>query len=169
ELLAGMPPHAAREEETPQSVIDRVLAGPPKRLAELAAGAPRELVDIVEKAMAREPDARYANATALAEDLRRFQTGKLVSAHDYTPWQIVKKKLAQYRGVVTIALASAIVLASVGVESVRRVVVERDIARVAQLHAEAARTELVLVQARTSLRKDPTAAVAWLAQSPIAG
>src|SRR5205085_1404189 len=82
---------------------------------------------------------------------------------------IVKKKLAQYRGVVTIALASAIVLASVGVESLRRVVVERDIARVAQLHAEAARTELVLVQARTSLRKDPTAAVAWLAQSPIAG
>src|SRR5207237_2628029 len=53
--------------------------------------------------------------------------------------------------------------------SLRRVVVERDIARGAQLHAEAARTELVLVQARTSLRKDPTAAVAWLAQSPIAG
>jgi WD40 repeat protein len=171
ELLAGKAPHA---DETPQAVIDRVIAGPPAPLAQVQAAAPHELVDIVAKAMARVPADRYANATTLAEDLRRFQTGKLVSAHTYTAWQLVRKKLAQHRGVVVMALASAIALAAVGVESFRTVVAERDRARVERERAEDARKsaedrkrELVLVQAETSLRKDPTAALAWLKLHPV--
>jgi WD40 repeat protein len=171
ELLAGKAPHA---DETPQAVIDRLLAGPPAPLAEVAPGAPPELVDIVCKAMARNPADRYANGSALAEDLRRFQTGKLVSAHAYTPWQIVRKKLAHHRGVVVMAIASTIALAAIGVESFRSVVAERDIARAERQRAEDARRsaeerkrELVLVQAETSLRKDPTAALAWLKLHPV--
>ena len=168
ELLAGTAPHA---DETPQSALDKVIAGPPVPLAQAAPGAPTELVDIVAKAMARASAERYANATALAEDLRRFQTGKLVSAHAYTPWQIVSKKLKQHRGVAVVAAASAIALGAMGVESFRKVVAERDIARSERARAEEAtrqvddrRRELVLVQAQTSLRKDPTAALAWLKQ-----
>jgi WD40 repeat protein len=171
ELLAGNAPHA---DVTPQAVLDRVIAGPPAPLAQAAADAPDELVDIVAKAMARVPADRYPNGSALAEDLRRFQTGKLVSAHAYTPWQLVRKKLAQHRGVVVMAIASAIALAAVGVESFRTVVAERDIARVereraedARANAEARKRELVLVQAETSLRKDPTAALAWLKLHPV--
>ncbi len=171
ELLAGKAPHA---DVTPQAVLDRVIAGPPAPLAQLAEDAPDELVDIVYKAMARVPCDRYANASALAEDLRRFQTGKLVSAHQYTSWQLVRKKLAQHRGVVVMAIASAIALAAVGVESFRTVVAERDIARgereraeEARANAEARKRELVLVQAETSLRKDPTAALAWLKLHPV--
>jgi WD40 repeat protein len=146
-----------------------VLAGPPAPLATSAPGASQELCDIVGKAMARQPSERYANATALAEDLRRFQTGQLVSAHAYTPWQLVRKKLAQHRGVVVVAIASAIALGAVGVESFRTVVAERDIARGERARAEAERRtaeqhrrDLLFVQAETSLRKDPTAALAWL-------
>src|SRR5690606_36218613 len=153
----------------PQAVLDRLIAGPPAPLADVAPGAPPELVDIVAKAMARVPADRYPNGSALAEDLRRFQTGKLVSAHNYTAWQLVRKKLAQHRGVVVMALASTIALAAVGVESFRTVVRERDIARGERERAEDARKnaeerkrELVLVQAETALRKDPTAALAWL-------
>src|SRR6185503_12860656 len=73
EMLAGKAPHA---DATPQAVLDRVLAGPPAPLADVAPDAPLELADIVRKAMAREPGERYANGSALAEDLRRFQTGK---------------------------------------------------------------------------------------------
>jgi WD40 repeat protein len=171
ELLAGKAPHA---DTTPQAVIDRVIAGPPAPLATITADAPLELVDVVQKAIARVPGDRYANASALAEDLRRFQTGKLVSAHSYTTWQLVSKKLKQHRAVVLVALASAIVLAAVGVESFRSVVAERDIARseraraeVARRSAEDRRRELVLVQAQTSLRKDPTAALAWLKLHPV--
>jgi WD40 repeat protein len=171
ELLAGSAPHA---DETPQAMLDRVIAGPPTLLATVAPDAPPELVDIVQKAMARQPTQRYANGSALAEDLRRFQTGKLVTAHTYTTWQLVRKKLQQHRGVVVVAAASAIALAAIGVESFRTVVAERDIARSERVKADAARRsaedrkkELVLVQAQTSLRKDPTAALAWLKLHPV--
>jgi WD40 repeat protein/tRNA A-37 threonylcarbamoyl transferase component Bud32 len=171
ELLAGKAPHA---DDTPEAVLDRVLAGPPVALATSAPNVPTELADIVGKAMAREPADRYANATVLAEDLRRFQTGKLVSAHAYTPWAIVRKKVAQHRGVVAVAVASAVALGAVGVESFHRVLAERDIAEVERARAveagsaaELSKRELVLVQARTSLQKDPTAALAWLKLDPI--
>jgi len=166
ELLAGAAPHA---DTTPQATLERVLAGPPKPVDCAVAHVPGELGTIVAKAMARNPVDRYPNATALAEDLRRFSTGKLVSAHSYSTWAILRKKLAQNRGVVAVALASTIALAIVGVESFRRVVHERNIAQHergrtedALSQAEKRKRELVLLQAVTSLRKDPTATIAWL-------
>jgi WD40 repeat protein len=166
ELLAGAAPHA---DTTPQATLERVLAGPPKPVDCAVTHVPSELGTIIAKAMARDPVDRYPNATALAEDLRRFQTGKLVSAHSYSTWAILRKKLAQNRGVVAVALASTIALAVVGVESFRRVVHERNIAQHergrtedALSQAEKRKRELVLLQAVTSLRKDPTASIAWL-------
>ena len=46
--------------------------------------APRDLVAIVDRAMAPEPVDRYSDAGELAEELRRFLTGQLVGAHRYT-------------------------------------------------------------------------------------
>jgi WD40 repeat protein/tRNA A-37 threonylcarbamoyl transferase component Bud32 len=172
ELLAGKAPHA---DDTPEAVLDRVIAGPPTALMIAAPHVPSELADLVAKAMARSPEDRYANATLLAEDLRRFQTGKLVSAHAYTPWAIIRKKASQHRGVVAVAIASAVALGAVGVESFRKVLVERDIAQGERTramkavdNAEDSKRELTLVQARTSLQKDPTAALAWLKLYPVA-
>ncbi len=172
ELLCGTPPHA---DLTPQATLDRVLAGPPRPLAAAVPHLPGELGTIVAKAMARCPDDRYPTATALAEDLRRYQTGKLVSAHTYSTLALLRKKVAQHRGVVTIALASAIALGAVGVESFRRVVHERNIARSergrteeALNQAEKRKRELVQLQAITALRKDPTATLAWLKTYEIA-
>lgn len=166
ELLTGQPPH---HDETPQATLDRVIAGPPRPVVIAAPHVPSELATIVGKAMARCPDDRYTNATALAEDLRRFQTGKLVSAHSYTAWSLLRKKVAQHRGVVAVAIASTVALAVVGVESFRRVVAERNIAQHNDAEAQNARTqaekrqrELVLLQSMTALRKDPTATLAWL-------
>jgi len=166
ELLAGTPAHS---DTTPQATLERVLAGPPKPLSAAVAHVPGELCTIVAKAMARNPDDRYANASEVAEDLRRFSTGKLVAAHHYSSWDLLRKKLSQHRGVVTIAVASAVALAAVGVESFRRVVAERNIARNergrtedALSQAEKRKRELVQLQAITALRKDPTATLAWL-------
>ncbi len=174
ELLAGEPPYfdvSTEHPDAPEAVISHVLAGAPKALVD----APTELVDLVGKAMARDPAKRYADASELAEDLRRYQTGKLVSAHAYTTWHRIRRKLAQHRGVALMALVSALALAAVGVMSFRRVVDERDIAETERARAEDARSSaedrkhaLVLVQAETSLRKDPTAAVAWLKLYPLA-
>jgi WD40 repeat protein len=166
EVLAGSPPHA---DTTPQAVLDRVIAGPPRPLPMVVPSVPDELATIVRKAMARDPDARYPNAIALAEDLRRYTTGQLVSAHSYSAWALVRKRLARHRGVVAVAAASGILLGAVGVASVRRVIAERNIARterglaeVALTSAEKRKRELVLLQAETALTKDPTAALAWL-------
>ncbi len=169
ELLTGLPPH---HDDTPQATLERVIAGPPRPVA-LVPHVPGELATIVSKAMERDPESRYANATALAEDLRRYQTGKLVSAHSYSTWALLRKKLSAHRGVVVMAVASAIALGAVGVESFRRVVAERNIAQQnsqvakdAQRDSEKRQRDLVLLQAVTSLRKDPTASLAWL--KPIA-
>ena len=166
EVLAGAPPHA---DATPQAVLDRVIAGPPRPLPMVVPGVPGELATIVRKAMARDPDARYLNGIALAEDLRRFTTGKLVSAHSYSTWALVRKRLARHRGVVAVVIASMLVLGVMAVESFRRVVAERNIARSqrglaedALTNAEKRKRELVLLQAETALPKDPTAALAWL-------
>ncbi|HWO23707.1 MAG TPA: serine/threonine-protein kinase, partial [Kofleriaceae bacterium] len=164
ELLAGTPPH---HDATPQATLDRVIAGPPRPLTALVPQVPSELATIVAKAMARGPDERYANASLLAEDLRRFHCGKLVSAHSYTAWSLLRKKLAQHRGVVAVAVASVLALGAVGVESFRRVVAERNIAQVERAQTEKRQRELVLLQAETSLRKDPTATLAWLKDYPI--
>jgi eukaryotic-like serine/threonine-protein kinase len=166
EVLAGSPPHT---DTTPQAVLDRVIAGPPQPLAMVVPSVPVELATIVRKAMARDPDARYPNAIALAEDLRRFTTGQLVSAHSYSTWALLRKKLARHRSVVAVVVASLIMLGAGGVASVRRVIAERNIARsereLAELalgSAEKRKRELVLLQAETALTKDPTAALAWL-------
>jgi WD40 repeat protein len=166
EVLAGMPPHA---DATPQAVLDRVIAGPPRPLQMVAPSVSGELATIVRKAMARDPDSRYPNGIAFAEDLRRFTTGKLVSAHSYSTWALLRKRLARHRGVVAVAVASMLVLAAMGIESFRRVVAERNIARSqrglaedALTNAEKRKRELVLLQAETALPKDPTAALAWL-------
>ncbi len=165
ELLSGEPPH---HDETPQATLERVIAGPPRAISSVP-HVPGELATIVSKAMARDPDERYPNALALAEDLKRYQTGKLVSAHSYTAWSLLRKKLSAHRGVVVMALASAVALGAVGVESFRRVVAERNIAQHNGMVADDARREaekrqrdLVLLQAVTSLRTDPTESLAWL-------
>src|SRR5688572_6416410 len=56
-----------------------------------------DLATIVAKAMEREPAARYRTAQELAEDLRRFQTGQIVSAHRYSPIELLRRFLRRYR------------------------------------------------------------------------
>ncbi len=82
--------------------------------------------------MAREVPARYASAQELSEDLRRFQTGRLVSAHAYSSRQLVARFLR--RNALPVALTAAFVLAlgALGGVSVRRVLAERAAAEAAR-------------------------------------
>jgi len=76
ELLAGRPPYyndpddTAATRATPRAILARAIAGPPMPVV-----GPRALVAIVERAMAREPAGRHADATALAAALRGFLAG----------------------------------------------------------------------------------------------
>lgn len=61
--------------------LKALLKGPPPALHELAPDAPAELVAIAEKAMAREPEDRYADMLGLAEDLRAYLENRVVQAY----------------------------------------------------------------------------------------
>ena len=73
-LLAGRAPYAPRRgDPDPAKTIEWIRRGPPTPLARLAPSAPQELVAICEKAMARQPEARYASVDGeLARELDEF-------------------------------------------------------------------------------------------------
>ena len=128
-------------------------------LAEREPGIPLDLIAIAEKALARRAEERYADGQAFADDLRRFQTGQLVAAHEYTTLQLVRRWLRRHRTSVLISAAFTIALIVAGAVAMREVVRERD-------RADARGNSLLLGQARSLLATDPTAAVAWLKLYP---
>ncbi len=87
-LLAGVPPY---DGENSAAIMEKVIQGPPIALERQQRGLPDELNTIVRKAMAREARDRYSTAKELAEDLKRFQTGQLVSTHAYTSWALARR------------------------------------------------------------------------------
>ena len=124
-LLAGHEPYRDAQPGDADEAIAMVQSGPPRALAELAADAPEELLAVADKAMARRLVDRYATAGELAEDLRRFQTGQLVGAHEYSPWQLVKRWVARRRAAVGVATVAILVLLVLGAVSVQRIRSER--------------------------------------------
>ena len=68
-MLGGKPPFAG---DVPAAVLGRLASEPPPPLAQVAPAAPRALVAICERAMARDPGRRYAGPGALGQDLDRF-------------------------------------------------------------------------------------------------
>jgi hypothetical protein len=70
-LLYGQPPFARSDDETPAEFIARVRNAPLPDLREI--GVSDATASVLERAMARDPQARYASADALRAALRRVQ------------------------------------------------------------------------------------------------
>jgi len=154
EVLAGEPPYRGAA-----NAHVAVLAGPPAPIEANQPTVPPDLGAIARKAMAREAGDRYPSARELALDLRRFQTGRLVTAHVYSSRTLVKRWLRRFRAPVTVAAVALSIVAVVGAVSVDRVVTERDVAR---RRAD----QLVLTEARGVLEHDATEALRWLRTYP---
>ncbi|MDX2086442.1 MAG: serine/threonine-protein kinase [Kofleriaceae bacterium] len=172
-LLTGKPPHHGR---TTEELLDHVAAGRRIPIMEREPGVPAELATIVEHAMAHERKDRFASAKELADELRRFSAGKLVARHNYTAWELVRRWLWKHRVTVGVAAVALVVLAVVGVISIRSVVRAKD-------RAEDERTQALLAQAeavqktdnlrfdlaRSTIADDPSRTAAWLAGMSIDG
>jgi serine/threonine protein kinase/tetratricopeptide (TPR) repeat protein len=128
-LLAGVPPYIAR---TATDVIAAAALGKVIPLGQREKRAPRDLVAIVERAMAPLPIDRYPDAGLLAEELRRFMTGRLVDAHRYTAMQRLGRFVKKHRGAVGVATIAAIGFIVGGTVAVHRIVDAKDEAQ----HAE---------------------------------
>ncbi|MBE7447464.1 MAG: serine/threonine protein kinase [Kofleriaceae bacterium] len=137
-MLAGTPPYSATSSD---DIIEMVKRAPPVPLAERQAGVPPDLLAVVDRAMARDPAARYPTARELGEDLRRFQAGQLVGAHQYSLGQLVRRWLRRHRAAVAVAGVAAMILVVVGVLSVGRIMREQRRADAARALAEAHRAE----------------------------
>jgi WD40 repeat protein len=158
-VLIGSAPYSG---ERIADVLADVIAQTAPPIDRVEPGVPRDLATIVNKAMARDPARRYPSARELAADLKRFQTGQLVSAHSYSAAVRLMRWVARNRRLVASGLGFLIALAIIATFSVRRIVREQRVAAAERARAEARARELTLVEARLSLDRDPTASIAWL-------
>ncbi len=75
---------------------------------------PRDLETIVMKAMAKEPERRYASARDLADDLDRFLTDQPIKARPPSPWERIAKLAHRHRAVLLVAASVALVALGIG-------------------------------------------------------
>ncbi len=150
-VLAGQPPFA---NAVGPHAATRVIQGDLEQLQTIDARIPRELAAVAQRALALKPADRYVSAGEFAEDLRRFQTGRLVSAHSYSLPEILRLWIRRYRAIVVITALALAALAVAVVITFLRVQQERDTANEArdetrEAEAERARQlyESLLIQA----------------------
>ena len=117
EILTGRVPHMG---ETMSEVIRRVSDEPPPDPISLEKDIPPELAGICRKTLARKRGHRYPSAQDLAADIRRFQSGLLVKAYAYKPWETLAILYRRYRTPINAAaLATAAILITFAVAFVQ--------------------------------------------------
>ncbi len=139
-LLAGRPPFVAKRSD---ELLVKVLSKAPAALAEIDDDIPQDLITIVEKAMARTPANRYASARELAADLKRFQTGQLVGAHEYSYWALLRRWVRKHRAAVSVGALALVAIAVTATVLVLDILRERDRAEAATRLAESQRAAAV--------------------------
>jgi serine/threonine protein kinase len=137
ELIALRPAYEASDRHT---LMERVLHEEPERLRKLAPGVPRDLETIVAKATARDPDARYATAAALAEDLRRYvedrpiRARRVSAAERLARWCRRNKGLSAAIRLAALTLVAAVILSLLYAREQRGLAAARKLYAAEQAH-----------------------------------
>ncbi|HJT97876.1 MAG TPA: serine/threonine-protein kinase, partial [Rhodanobacteraceae bacterium] len=131
-----------------------------------------DLDNILAKALAHEPERRYASAGAFADDIERHLAGQPVAAHPPSRWYRTRKFVARHKGgVATTAAFLLAIVASLGL-ALWQAMVAREQARVA--HEQAGRADAVqsflvgVFESNTSYQDDPVKARATTAEALLA-
>jgi WD40 repeat protein/serine/threonine protein kinase len=158
EMLTGRPPFKGA---TPVDTVVQVLHEEPVRPSSLRPSLPRDLETICLKCLRKEPGRRYGSAEALAEDLRRFQTGKPIRARRVSAperaWKWARRR--PLIAALVCGMVLSVVLGFAGVTwQWQEASQARDIARAEErdkeqqrLQAEAARAEAVIERQRAQV------------------
>ncbi|QOI99309.1 MAG: serine/threonine protein kinase [Phycisphaeraceae bacterium] len=137
ELVTGRLPVGV--EGSLREVLTRIAEAEPAAPSVVRAGVSRDLDAVLLRALEKAPARRYATAADLAEDLRRYLSGRPVEARHVgaagRAWRWVKRN----RALSAVAGSAAVVLAGVSAGLIVRIVQERDRANE---NADAARTAL---------------------------
>lgn len=173
ELIAGELPHQRAKASWPEliEIARRDDTDPPRQHLRALAGAasggqqrlPKsagdvELDHIVLMCLRREPERRYANAAALAEDLQAWLDGRPVQAQGDSPGYRLRKFVARHR--VAVLSAAAVLLAlllgmGAALWQAERARTQAALAAAAAARAEAEtqRAEAALAQARDAAER----------------
>ncbi len=144
ELLSAAPPprasdtHASGVAITAAARATARTGGAQARTGALPRDVPAELAAIVARAMAFEPDARYADAGALAIDVAAYLAGRRVHAHHYTALEIGLRFVRAWRGPLLVAGAALLVIATLLILGSLRLRAQRDRAFAAEGDARTA-------------------------------
>jgi WD40 repeat protein len=107
EILTGRPPHDGR---TLAELLARVQGEPVPRAATREPEVPPELDAVANRALQREPAARYASARELAHEIEAYQRGARVSVYAYSSVELLRRFVARNRALTALAALLLVVL-----------------------------------------------------------
>ena len=149
-LLTGRPPFQA---ETMEGVLHQLLHDEPAPPRQLNPAVPRDLETICLKCLAKEPQARYATAQEVADELGRFQCGEPITARPLSPpekvWRWCRRRPVIAGLVVALHLVLALGLAGILWQWGNAHRAEKE-ARLAQVQLTGQLWESYLAQARAN-------------------
>ncbi|MCL4731887.1 MAG: protein kinase, partial [Planctomycetes bacterium] len=129
ELVTGRPPF----EGSARQIIDEVSKGGPPAPQNVLPEAPPELCALIEKALARDRQARLASARQLAEQVQAYRDGRALSVYQYSSGELLRRFVTRNKGAVLVACTLLVALAVSGawfwaslVAEQRRTADERD-------------------------------------------
>jgi tRNA A-37 threonylcarbamoyl transferase component Bud32 len=140
QLVCGVEPYGKMESA---ALLQAVVRGAPPPLASREPRVQPELVTLVERAMARDSAHRYANAGELAAELKRFQTGQLLSSHRYSARALISRWARKHAAALTVSAVALVVLTVFGAITARDMVAQRD-----RAHAEAEKARAAAASAQ---------------------
>ncbi len=148
-VLAGYPPVRG----APATVMQRMADDQPLPSARsVVADGSVDLAAICDHALAKSPSARFADAGAMAVELRAWRDGRLVSVMDYTPRQLMRRFVRRHRLVLGAAAVTALAILGGAALAIRfglEANQARRVAEAAQQRAETALFDITTGSART--------------------
>ncbi len=123
QLLTGALPHAMTG--TRNEVLRRIAGEEPRRPRAAAKGIDGELEALLLKALAQDPDSRYASAGDLADDVDRYLAGEPLLAKAPTTFYFLRKRARRHRVPLAVAGGVLVLLAGMAIWSHVCVVDER--------------------------------------------
>jgi serine/threonine protein kinase len=108
QLLTGEHPHG--QVETRYELFRRIAEDDARHAGEFSKKVDKDLDALLMKALARDPEDRYATAGLLAADIERYRAGDPITAKKKTTTYVLKKKVTKHRTPIAAVVIAALLL-----------------------------------------------------------
>ena len=151
EIVTGIAPY---EGSTPESVVKKVLNGPPLEVLKREPDAPPELAALIERAMARERAQRLRSVNELLEQVRAYRDGRTLSVYQYSTLELLRRFIARHKASTVIGVLAFAALFGSGIWHYMQVTEQKRQAEDARAVAEQQRTEAETQRSEAELQRN---------------